>query len=355
MGPRPYQAGGSQSEDAGNRPYWQYDALNDGRTRPAHAALDGKIFRHDDPIWDTHYPPNGFNCRCMVHALTAADLKAAGLRVSNSQGKLSQVDQHVGVDKQTGEVINRKATAFDFIGPDGRQQRLTPDPGWNYNPGKGAPPFDPPPLPAAANNPADLPIELPPLKDRAKQVEAFYKATESPGFKPLYITRGDGEKDRIYTIISTPDGQPDIALTDKFIKHVVVDHTKRSFQSEAAPDGTPWAELSEVTRGRRLGKIANADRRQSAPVPILQDNRDLIMSILPDWDRTTAVVGTNLKYATTHQFGAEKGSFGTTRRGIPIPWGDIPARPFLGLAPADFPKVEGILSDFIRRKWRESA
>ena len=43
------------------------------------------------------------------------------------------------------------------------------------------------------------------------------------------------------------------------------------------------------------------------------------------------IAGTNKVYAATHQFGAERGEFGADRRGRPIPWGDIPARPFLGV------------------------
>lgn len=44
------------------RPYWRYSAVNDGRTRPAHRAVHGKIFPADHPFWDTWYPPNGFRC-----------------------------------------------------------------------------------------------------------------------------------------------------------------------------------------------------------------------------------------------------------------------------------------------------
>ncbi len=63
------------------RPYWRYVAVKDGSTRPEHAALHGKIFRHDHPFWQTWYPPNGFRCRCTVQTLSAREIERRGWKV----------------------------------------------------------------------------------------------------------------------------------------------------------------------------------------------------------------------------------------------------------------------------------
>lgn len=63
------------------RPYWQYDAINDSRTRPTHRALDGKVFPANHPFWDTWYPPNGYKCRCRVKSLTQRYVDKKGLKI----------------------------------------------------------------------------------------------------------------------------------------------------------------------------------------------------------------------------------------------------------------------------------
>lgn len=127
-------------DNVDDRPYWQYVAVMDSRTRPAHAALNGKVFRYDDPFWDTHYPPLGFRCRCRVRALSEKNIKDRRNIVSDSTGKLTEKD--VLVSKKTGELAT--VTVYDdpFTG-----EKISPDVGWNYNPGKEwMQPFTPRPL-----------------------------------------------------------------------------------------------------------------------------------------------------------------------------------------------------------------
>lgn len=56
-------------------PAFMYDAIGDARTRPAHLALDGKVFLADDKIWESIYPANGYNCRCGVIPMSVKKLK----------------------------------------------------------------------------------------------------------------------------------------------------------------------------------------------------------------------------------------------------------------------------------------
>jgi len=44
-----------------DRPHWQYMAVQDGSTRPPHAAQHGKVYPADHEYWSRWYPPNGFN------------------------------------------------------------------------------------------------------------------------------------------------------------------------------------------------------------------------------------------------------------------------------------------------------
>jgi hypothetical protein len=88
-----YMAGrySQMMEQAEERPYWQYVAILDSRTRPAHRALNGKVFAYDDAAWGAFYPPNGFGCRCRVRNFTKSEIQRRGMVVGSSEGKLQQV------------------------------------------------------------------------------------------------------------------------------------------------------------------------------------------------------------------------------------------------------------------------
>ncbi|MHB8921670.1 MAG: phage virion morphogenesis protein [Halothiobacillus sp.] len=47
------------------------------------------------------------------------------------------------------------------------------------------------------------------------------------------------------------------------------------------------------------------------------------------------------------QFGAAEGAFGETTTGHPIPWGDIPARPFIGLSDKDEAEILNIITSYM--------
>jgi SPP1 gp7 family putative phage head morphogenesis protein len=75
-----YNAGRTQQQrlNKARRPYYLWDAINDSRTRPDHAAMDGHIAPIDDPIWQRWSAPAGFNCRCTRIAITEKQAKARG-------------------------------------------------------------------------------------------------------------------------------------------------------------------------------------------------------------------------------------------------------------------------------------
>jgi phage gpG-like protein len=62
----------------------------------------------------------------------------------------------------------------------------------------------------------------------------------------------------------------------------------------------------------------------------------------------TVLVSAGGVQAATLQFGARRGQFGQTRRGAPIPWGDIPARPFFPDDKAAQGPALAMLADYIK-------
>ena len=104
--------------------------------------------------------------------------------------------------------------------------------------------------------------------------------------------------------------------------------TRARFDTQAAPDGTPWAPLDQRTIRR---KKKNADK-------ILTEEGELRGSLAYRAGSDELLVGSPEKYAATHQFGDASRN--------------IPARPFLGLSAADRAEIERIARDHLAKALR---
>jgi SPP1 gp7 family putative phage head morphogenesis protein len=102
---------------AARAPYVMYSAILDERTRPMHRLWHGTVLRWDHPWWETHTPPNGWNCRCTVIQLSQRDLERLG---KSGPDEAPPSPEREWVNPRTGEV---------FRVPVGV------DPGWGYAPG----------------------------------------------------------------------------------------------------------------------------------------------------------------------------------------------------------------------------
>ena len=109
------------------------------------------------------------------------------------------------------------------------------------------------------------------------------------------------------------------------IGEAMLNRTRERFNSQTAPDGSPWAALSP---GYAQRKKRNKDK-----ILTLRGN---LRGLLNYRAGPHAVrIGTPLIYGATHQFGN--------------PNLNIPARPFLGLSQSDEQELLDILNDHLSR------
>lgn len=155
----------------------------------------------------------------------------------------------------------------------------------------------------------------------------------------IQITANDQEVQRALDEVVRRVADPTDLMRQ--VADVLADATDAAFANEADPaTGVAWDPLSAVT-------LALRPERQGGQILNASGAAGLKGSISTDYGKDFAEIGTNRVYAPTHQFGAEKGAFGKTSRGGPIPWGDIPARPFLGIGPEDETDILDLATEFL--------
>lgn len=113
-------------------------------------------------------------------------------------------------------------------------------------------------------------------------------------------------------------GDSHLALLMNDIGEQLVEEIKQRIETNRKWGGGEFAPNSAVTLARKRGAQ-----------PLL-DSRVFVSSRLFHAPSARSVlVGASALQAAVLQFGAKKGAFGRTQRGAPIPWGDIPARPYM--------------------------
>ncbi len=99
------------------RPYLMYRHGSSLNPRPEHLAWDGLILPVSDSFWKTHYPPNGWGCKCRVFSLSERDLGRMNKKGPNHSPNIQTREWE---DKKTGKIIDVP---------------MGIDPGFAYNPG----------------------------------------------------------------------------------------------------------------------------------------------------------------------------------------------------------------------------
>ncbi len=100
-------------------PYWEYLHVNCPHPRIMHLAWSGTILPANDPWWGAHYPPNGWNCHCIVRSLGARELARRGIDAGSLRAPRVQMQEYI--NRTTGVVTQHPAGV---------------DPGFAFNPGQ---------------------------------------------------------------------------------------------------------------------------------------------------------------------------------------------------------------------------
>jgi len=129
------------------------------------------------------------------------------------------------------------------------------------------------------------------------------------------------------------------------IGEIMVDSTKQRFAQGIAPDGSRWAPKSQTTLNRYGARTSNRIDIRPLFGPSGALSSQIFYEVTPD----SVSWGSPMIYAGTQQFGAAQGAFGRTSRNGPIPWGNIPARPFLGVSAEDQTNILETIAEALTR------
>ncbi len=127
-------------------PFLLYQLGPSREHRPEHAAWNGLLLPVDDLFWRSHYPPNGYGCKCRVRQVSTSE--ATRLETDGVNAQIQEVDAESGLPTghftdrtipvrtqapkiETRQWVNRRTGEVSQV-PTGI------DPGFDYNFGEAA-------------------------------------------------------------------------------------------------------------------------------------------------------------------------------------------------------------------------
>ena len=115
----------------------------------------------------------------------------------------------------------------------------------------------------------------------------------------------------------------------KVIGEDLKESSQQRFVSKTGPDGQKWDDNSDVTidlKGRNDPLVGEGTLGEQINATLIGDD--------------TLEIGSSMNYAAMQQFGGNKSEF-------PFLWGDIPARPFLGISDEDEANILATIEEFL--------
>lgn len=109
-------------------PYAMWVSRGDNRVRPSHQALDGQIFRRDDPYYESIKPRKAWRCRCDEILLTAEQAVAYG--AMDDYTIHEDISSYVTTESVTVQGANGAYTAPVNIMRLPNKPAYRTDPGW---------------------------------------------------------------------------------------------------------------------------------------------------------------------------------------------------------------------------------
>ena len=226
-----YAAGRLQQmkEVAKDRPYWRYRHNDSVKyPRPEHLAWDGLVLAADDSWWSTHYPPNGWGCKCYVETLSDDEVKALG-----KDGP----DEAPPTKMQTVTVGTQGPSPRTVDVPEGV------DPGFGYQPGRSW-------MDAMTAAPIEAESPLPSASAPIDDLAALPEPRPQPPSRVL------------------PDSLTDAAYIDAFLKEFGVRQGERTVFQDVAGE---YLVVSDQLFRDRAGELKIGKRDRARHVLLLAD------------------------------------------------------------------------------------